>query len=356
MKKIAVIVLLCAIAAGICYLLLRNAEERPVPDNAAVTTSTDRPITPVDLTPDVDTDSAQQNVTDVAPAKPQDSENARNDLLARLGEVKPSPHVLVLLGLDGDKSDYKTRAKALKKLTRNLSEDDAIALTAFLEFRASENTELKPIYFNSLKNDALDALLRQNEFQEGVGTHLARMFADEKHDEIWRDYCIQYMAPYYKERWSENDAAAMDAEPDVEQEAIRAAYADALTHTENTFAGTALLGMEDLSRSFPEFDKEVIGAKVEDLAANDDACEAVRITSLSIAAMMGRTNALPSARMLAQTGETVTLRMAAVAALGSLGAKEDRELLASLQQDSEERIRKTAEAAVTKLDARMTDS
>ncbi len=356
MKKVVAIILLCAIAAGVCYLVFRNIKERPVPENIAVTPPPSRPITPVDLTPDVDTDSAQQNVTDVAPVQPQDPESARNDLLARLGEVKPSPHVLVLIGASGDKSDYKTRAKALKELTRNLSEDDAVALTAFLEFRASENTELKPLYFNSLKNDALDTLLRQTDIQEGVGTHLARMVADEKHDEIWRDYCIQYMAPYYKERWSANDAAAAGAEPDVEQEAIHAAYAEALTHTENTFAGTALLGMEDLSRTFPEFDKEAIGAKAEALVANDDACEAVRITSLSMAAMMGRTNALPSARMLAQTGETVTLRMAAVAALGSLGGTEDRELLASLQQDSEERIRKIAETALTKLDARKTDS
>jgi hypothetical protein len=353
MKKIVVIVLLFAVAACMCYLVFRNTNQVAIPENVAITPLPERPVTSVNLDPVVDTNKPGQVSENVVPLSPED---ARNDLLARLGEVEPSPHVLVLLGLDGDKSDYKTRAKALKELTRNLSEDDAVALTAFLEFRASENTELQPLYFNSLKNDALDTLLRQTEIQEGIGAHLARMFADEKHDEIWRDYCIQYMSPYYKERWSADDAEKADAEPDAEQKAIHAAYAEALTHTENTFAGTALLGMEDLSRTFSAFDKEMIGTKAEELATNDDACEAVRITSLSMAAMMGRTNALPSARMLAQTGETVTLRMAAVAALGSLGSIHDRELLASLQQDSEERIRKIAEAAVTKLDARMTDS
>ena len=49
MKKVVAIILLCAIAAGVCYLVFRNIKERPVPENITVTPPPDRPITLVDL-------------------------------------------------------------------------------------------------------------------------------------------------------------------------------------------------------------------------------------------------------------------------------------------------------------------
>jgi len=82
------------------------------------------------------------------------------------------------------------------------------------------------------------------------------------------------------------------------------------------------------------------------LLSNPEVGEPTRITAFSIAASLGNHKALPEARVIAQTGETVTLRMAAITAIGRLGSVSDIELLTSLVLDDEERIRRIAKSAL----------
>jgi hypothetical protein len=134
---------------------------------------------------------------------------------------------------------------------------------------------------------------------------------------------------------------------------LRKAYQEALKEKDKTMAGTALIAVERLSRDHAEFDRK----KVEETAlalATDERCgEASRITAMRICGMTGATNVLPSARITAQTGESVTLRMAAIATVGDLGGREDMELLKAMTRSSEKRLKTVAETSLGRLEKRM---
>ena len=59
-----------------------------------------------------------------------------------------------------------------------------------------------------------------------------------------------------------------------------------------------------------------------------------------------------TARLLAQTGETVYLRSAAIVTLGETGGPEDRELIESFTFDADRQIAAAAKLALEKMDAR----
>ena len=102
-------------------------------------------------------------------------------------------------------------------------------------------------------------------------------------------------------------------------------------------------------RRYPEFDRARVAEAALKLAQDTSACEGARITATAVCGNTRYTNALPSLRIMAQTAETVMLRMAAIASLGSCGGHADLEVLQALCQDREPRIRTAAESAVKRL-------
>jgi hypothetical protein len=90
-----------------------------------------------------------------------------------------------------------------------------------------------------------------------------------------------------------------------------------------------------------------------DIASDDAASEASRITALRVAALMGNGDVLPAARMLAQVGGTDTLRLAAVATLGDVGVAADLELLQALSATADGRARPVVDGALKRLKDRL---
>ena len=121
----------------------------------------------------------------------------------------------------------------------------------------------------------------------------------------------------------------------------------------NIFAGTALIGAELVSRSDPAVDRGGVLAAATDIAADDAASEASRVTALRVAALMGDAGIVAAARMLAQVGETETLRLAAVATLGDVGDAGDAELLRAVAASSDKRLGPAARGALKRLNARL---
>ncbi|MFZ4396838.1 MAG: hypothetical protein ACOYOU_14580 [Kiritimatiellia bacterium] len=261
-----------------------------------------------------------------------------------------SKPVATILGLDNTKKDYKSRVKALRELTRDLPENDKLALLRFLDAKSGAQKDMRPLEFNGLKNDVLDVLLRQNQVPSGIAKQLVSMYRDAAHDDVWRDYCVQYMSACYEA--TKPTGVASNA-PDMTRKEIETAYWDAAKETDKTIAGTSLLALEQLSRTYPEFDRAKVSNAALEAVANDRCAEAPRITALRICALTGAKDVLPSARILAQTGETIPLRMAAVATVGDLGSQADVELLKSMAADSEKRISNIASSAVTRLTLRL---
>jgi len=276
-------------------------------------------------------------------------------------ELILSDAVRSIINLSHQKSDYNDYHKPMLGLTRNLSADDVYALMTFLKQKAADHSDMRPIAFNGVKNDVLDVLLRQDKLPDGIGTLLADMYNDKTDDTMWRDYCVQFVANYYERKWIYADSPQKDTASedlvDAEREAVESLYRNALKETDSTIAGTALLGMVSLSRNTeasppdPEscLAPDKIKKTIEDIVLQPECGEPTRITALRLAASLGCDKVLPQARMFAQIGETVTLRMAAIATIGDLGTADDVELLESLTADSEPRIRAFAAKSLKKI-------
>ena len=112
-----------------------------------------------------------------------------------------SDAVKALVGLDGGEHDYNSLEAAIHELSKELSADDVAALREMLTWPNDKFPEgMRDIEINAVKNDVLDRLLRQTELPEGIGLQMTEMAFDPGNDPVWRDYCIQFMQPFYERR------------------------------------------------------------------------------------------------------------------------------------------------------------
>lgn len=265
--------------------------------------------------------------------------------------------VLAVVGLGTNRMDVASRRAAMRKLTRTLPEGDAQALRLFL--RSTLDGQANPIDgddFFALKNDVLDILVRQEAYPRGLAVDLAEMALDKSQDTVWRDYCVQYLADCHARLTSGQEQTGNPSTvptPQTEREAILTAFETALQERDSTLAGTALIGLEQVSRSDDMVDRTVLSGIASDIALDDAASEASRITSLRVAALMGSGSVIQAARMLSQVGETETLRLAAVATLGDVGTAEDLELMQALSVTAETRMRPVLAGALKRLKERL---
>ncbi|MBN2162435.1 MAG: hypothetical protein JW713_05790 [Pontiellaceae bacterium] len=278
-----------------------------------------------------------------------------------------SEPVKALLGLDGEEHNYNSLGNAIGKLSKELSVDDVAALREMLTWPNDRFPEgMRDIEINAIKNDVLDRLLRQNTLPEGIGLQLVEIASNPENDPVWRDYCVQFMTPFYEQCSAEsmaqgagsaeqsNQSALSEGELDV----VRKAMFGALDERDSTIAGTSLIGLELLSRTHEEFDREAIVNSALEIASDESASAASRMTALRLSVKVGTTedteyteSTAETARLLAQTGETVLLRSAAIVTLGEIGIEADRELLESFANDENQQIASAAKLAMKKMDA-----
>lgn len=337
-QLVGVVVILVVLAGVI--LLLRRADRQQEEGAAGRTLPVPGDVTAVKPLPDSGIKTIPDGSTHVAPAV----ETHQQMLNKKLAELNMSPSVRALLGLNVDKGDRDARREALKKLTRTLAPDDVEAISLFLDFRYADNPELPSASFDALKNDALVVLLNQKQVQEGLGSKLTEMFRDEEHTTRWRDYSLQYLAQYYEEVLT----------PDSQEVAeITNTYAVALDARSEKFAGTALIAVERLSRDHAEFDRQAIGDTALKMAISGNTCHDSRITALRVCAMMNKVEVLPQARILAQTGATMPVRLAAIATVGDLGDESDLEYIESLAASDDRRLQRASKTASESLKKRV---
>lgn len=246
----------------------------------------------------------------------------------------------IIAGLTGDSSSYKDRMKAIKSLSRDLDDNSIDFLREFLTQHYDEESGMTPRGFNAVKNDVLDILLRQNELVDGLGEDLVEMFNDRTYGDIWRDYCVQYMAPYYEQAL---EAARSEGESDrgvalnEELETIRDAYTTAMEDRSNSCAGTALIGVESLANKCDKISIYDVQKSAADIAMDASGADYNRITGLRMSGKYELKAVVQSARLEAQIGESTPLRMAAVATLAEIGGEREISLLESLREESEDK-------------------
>lgn len=275
-------------------------------------------------------------------------ENDRDKQQRRMHEIPMSADASIVVGLNPGKRDYASRAEAMRALTDELSPEDSEALLIFLNSLASAQTELRLRELNGIKNNVLDVILRQKASPAGLGNYLVAMAGDDGHDEVWREYCIQYLGAYHERRWPEGNVAAGDSE----HVAITNALARAAAAGDSALAGAALIGIHALGEK-AGFAPDYIATAALSIACDESASEASRITAFLMCGEVQAVAIRDAARVTAQSGATTGLRAAAVAALGNVGEARDVELLESLTGSDEPRIKSMAAVALGRLKARL---
>ena len=263
-------------------------------------------------------------------------------------QPKPSAAVRTLTGAD---ASYVARMEALRALEVPLSDSDIEALMAWLGEPTPEELPLGALEYNSIKNDVVELLLAQPRLPDGLGNLLVDIYNDPGHDEIWRNYALQFMAPFY-DRHSKAMAGSDAAVGAEDLELVEQTLWHALDERNNSNAGTALLGLHELSDEYPRFAKEDIRVAMIDLASDGAASEASRLTALRLCGEGGYLQALDVAIDMAKTGETTLLRCVAIATIGDLGSAEDGELLRELAGSEDVRIQRIARQSLERVLAR----
>ena len=255
--------------------------------------------------------------------------------LARIDEA-----LAAVFGEAGREASYSERLQLIHSLPSDLDGGRLERCRRFLE-SPTELQALPCLEFNGLKNDMVLALLRQKEGLPELAGLLVRMSRDPWTDDVWRDYCVQFLGKCYPA------VADMDS-----RRSMAAALWEALeTRRASSCAGAAGRQLMSLSRSFREFPPgDVSRAALEALRA-PECSDGSRCALLQVCAVLGDTAALPDARALASSEGTPSgVRASAIAAIGMLGDASDLPLLDRLAAGADS-LAIPARAAIVRLRA-----
>lgn len=243
--------------------------------------------------------------------------------------------------------NYVAKLREIDGLGENLPPEQIQSLYVFMDTSAKEQN-MDADALCSVKNQALDKLLRQAQLPAGLGDRIVGMATNDKNDTLWRDYCVQHYSAYYDRRWP--DGGASD---DGERKRFRELYWESVGLAEGKVAGSALLSLERLSEKRAEFPKAEVAEKAWEVASSAKTTPACRVTAIQVAARLGSTNALARARVWAESGDNIALRLSCISSVGQAGDKSDLQILEKLKAAKDPLVKKAAETAAKALQARL---
>lgn len=243
------------------------------------------------------------------------------------------PEVLLIVGAGPDR-DYNSRMRAVQRLPLDLSRSDIDRLVEFLRIQAHDDP-LQSGHLNSVKNDVVVMLQRQNRPYAGFSAHLIEGFRNEEMDVVWRDYCLQHLPGWHQ----------ISRDPE-ERGGIVDLLWEATLLKESTFAGTALLTLRQMANdSAAGIEQQKLADRALSVASDTGMSNPSRISAIQVAS--AHPNILPLARKLAQDASAnMLLRMSAVGVLGTSAAAEDLKILESFSNSSDVRLRGSARASL----------
>jgi hypothetical protein len=227
---------------------------------------------------------------------------------------------------------HRERVDALTAIQTPLTHPEVEALCQYLLTPARD--EPKPHLEVWLRNEIMDRLVEVETLPPGVADVLIAVYRDPAQDIVSRDYAVQHMAPAHER------ATAGD------QRKLQATLWQATGETDSSIAGTALLALLYASANSPSIDQEQIARTALRLATDGRCGELARITAVQVCGRLRAEQALPVVQQLAETAESIPLRIAATAALGDYASKSAMATLTRLAVTSDARQSAAVQAAL----------
>ncbi len=239
---------------------------------------------------------------------------------------------------------YTKRSAAIQRLRGGITTEEKRALYGYLAtYSAEDETQIGHV----LKNNVMSALVAQHPTLPDLAPQLVAISANPGLHVVIRDYAVQHCVVLYEE-------LNQIPEAQVSRRHLRDGLYQALTETNNSLAGTALLGMSRLSLEDADFDRGRIQRAALKCATDSRTGELARITALQVCAQMGLETALPVCVSLAEGTGDAPLRLSAIAALGQLGGAEAVPLLTHILAEKNDRFHPAATRALKRLQERLT--
>lgn len=237
---------------------------------------------------------------------------------------------------------YEIRVADIHKLPQNLSGADQDALLRLLSERYGDAWSfMTPMEFNAVKNETVIALSRQlkADLAGELSNRLSDMLEDASYDDMWRNYCAQFLGQLYPR---------MDA---LQKARGVKLLKDACGKSETAIPGAALISLEAIASADPEAVRtEWLAKEAFSIVVAKDSKEINKTTALQICAHLGHSQALLPARRIAESlSEPVPLRISAIAAVGQLGDASDLPLMEKLKASTDTRLSTAAAAALRRL-------
>ena len=278
----------------------------------------------------------------VTDAAAQDSESLRQNGAARASTAvqdstsDPPSALATAIGKAGP-IDFRGRLNAIGKLGPRLSVEERRALYDYLR-DSTEEKSLRPGQSHALKNDILNVLREQSDPPQELTQVLAALWRDSSQPLVIRDYALQHLAPWY--------ARAESGQRDQIIQELREASAQ----TEQSFAGTALIGLHRIQRENPGVVMPSLSDQIARLVQDDTANLLARITAVQLGGGEDAIAMRDSLKRIAvDEAQPPTLRLAALGSLGRLGGDEAAGALTRVAAGTDGRLALAARSALSKL-------
>jgi len=235
------------------------------------------------------------------------------------------------------KADYGQRLRAIEKLDNDLRQKLILDI-----LKTVKNPEVD----EAIRNDLLGKLESQEKPLGTLGPLLVEMHGNPADTWKWKNYCLQHAVPVWKLEADHRKDLVDFLFKVMEEE--KGEGKDAAVMYE-----TAMLSLSKIGASDPEVAGRVAklaSAKIAEKGKDPERA----VTAMHVATGAGDKSILPEARKTAVDEKALArLRMSAMAALGSLGEKEDVALLQALASGPEGRIKECARLNLDTLKARL---
>jgi hypothetical protein len=223
-------------------------------------------------------------------------------------------------------------------LGSNLSLKERKVLYLYLR-DTSEEKWLRPGQSFALKNDILNALCEQEQPPSELTDFLATLWRDSSQPLVLRDYALQHLSPWYSK---------VDGR---ERKQIVAELLAAAQDAGQSFAGTALLALSRIRQEEPTVEIPELAERIQHLITDTPGNLLARISAVQLVGEFQIEQARDPIRGIAVDDAQATgLRLAAIAALGSVGTHEESACLREIAAGNDQRLKMAAIAALRRLD------